>query len=304
MSAPNPCGSEIKVFPALPAPPGYHEPPVWTGRGFRVGAHTLPVLCYERQRSSWTEALTTFHEEIAGGGHYIDRASREHAISRLTRWIRTPCPVILEIGCSSGYFLKLLRERMPEALAIGADYIRGPLERLSQALPGTPLLQFDLRTCPLPDCSLDAVVMLNVLEHIDDDEAALRHVERVLRPGGIAIIEVPAGPHLYDLYDKQLLHFRRYRMAGLISKVEASGLAVMEKSHLGFFLYPGFWMVKKAGRKHLDDDDAAQKKMLSRRIRAAGNNPIMHFAMSLESRLRDMIYLPWGIRCLVACRKN
>jgi SAM-dependent methyltransferase len=63
------------------------------------------------------------------------------------------------------------------------------------------LLHFDLRHCPLPDGSFDGVILLNVLEHIKEDAAALRQIARILKPGGIAAIEVPAGRGLYDIYD-------------------------------------------------------------------------------------------------------
>ena len=43
-------------------------------------------------------------------------------------------------------------------------------------------------------------MLLNVLEHIDDHSSAIAQVARVLKPGGVAVVEVPAGPHLYDTY--------------------------------------------------------------------------------------------------------
>ncbi len=109
-----------------------------------------------------------------------------------------------------------------------------------------PLLQFDLRDCPLPDNSVDAVLMLNVLEHIDHDGLAMHHVRRVLRPGGVAVIEVPAGPELYDVYDELLMHYRRYTARGLRSLIEGCGLEVVRFTHLGALLYPAFYVVKRS----------------------------------------------------------
>ncbi len=57
--------------------------------------------------------------------------------------------------------------------------------------------------------------MLNVLEHIRGDALALRQVHRILRPGGVVVIEVSAGPKLYDVYDELLMHHRRYRLPSL-----------------------------------------------------------------------------------------
>ena len=115
-----------------------------------------------------------------------------------------------------------------------------PLAALALSMPDVPLLQFDLTTCPLPGESLDAVVLLNVLEHIPDDTAALRQIYRVLKPGGIAVIEASTGPHSYDVYDKLLLHCRRYALAGLRNLATSVGFRIVEQSHLGCFVYPGF----------------------------------------------------------------
>ena len=149
--------------------------------------------------------------------------------------------------------------------------------------------------------STDAIVLLNVLEHIDRDDAALAHVRRILKPDGIAVIEVPAGPALYDVYDKLLLHHRRYRMRELLQKISQSGLRVFEKSHLGFFLYPPFWLTKKRNRRYLHQSEDIQKQIVSRNITTASSNAVMHNLMAAEARLRRLVYYPFGIRCLVTC---
>ncbi len=167
--------------------------------------------------------------------------------------LRTPPEqtTLLEVGCSSGFLLRELVEDWPQSLIIGSDYIAGPLHRLAASLATLPLLRFDLVECPLPSESLDAVVLLNVLEHIEDHEAATAQVARVLKPGGVAVIEVPAGPHLYDAYDKYLRHFRRYKLDELCRIVETAGLRIVERSHLGFLIYPVFALTKRRNRRAL-----------------------------------------------------
>jgi 2-polyprenyl-3-methyl-5-hydroxy-6-metoxy-1,4-benzoquinol methylase len=287
----------------FPAPSGCSEPAVWTGREFLVDGNPAPILSYDTGPAAWNDELTQVHEEAAGGDHYIDRASRENAVEQLRRWLRPTSAIIMDIGCSSGFLLTLLRRRFPDCVIVGADCVRGPLERLSKKMPDTPLLQFDLSTCPLSDRSFDGLVLLNVLEHIEDDVAAARQVQRILKPGGIAVIEVPAGPHLYDVYDRELLHFRRYRMADLLELLRASGLDIVERSHLGFFLYPAFRMAKTRNRKYLDASPEIRREVVKQSIRRSGNSTAMHAILHLESRLRRWIYYPAGIRCLVTCRK-
>ena len=93
-------------------------------------------------------------------------------------------------------------------------------------MPNTPLLQFDLTQCSLPDSCIDVLIMLNVLEHIEDHEKALSQARRILKPNGLLILEVPAGPHLYDVYDKFLHHFRRYTQTNLTSLVHKVGFLI------------------------------------------------------------------------------
>lgn len=290
-------------FPfAFPPQAGSSHAPVWTGHGFRIGDRETAILSYEVGESGWTDELTGFHNDTSGEDHYIERASRKHTVAQLRRWLATDQPVLMDIGCSTGLTLKSLRNEFPGAAIIGADYVYGLLEVLAQNLEGVPLLQFDLTRCPLPAKSVDAIVLLNVLEHIERDEAALAHVARILKPDGIAVIEVPAGQQLYDIYDKVWLHHRRYSMEELLGKVSSAGLQVLEKSHLGFFLYPPFWVVKKRNQRYLDQSQEIQREIVSRTIKTARSHPLLHRLMEVESELRKLVYYPSGIRCLITCR--
>lgn len=268
-----------------------------------VGGTAVRVLSYATGDSGWTDELTELHEAADGENHYINIASREHAVSVLQRRVTVSRPVIMDIGCSSGYTVKLLRGRMPHAIILGADYVRGPLEKLGASIPDLPLIQFDLTQCPLPGNSIDAAVLLNVFEHIKDDVTAMRQVFRILRPSGIAAIEVPAGPCLYDIYDQQLMHCRRYSMQELTSRLKAAGFEILERSHLGFFLYPGFWLVKKRNQRLMNAPAETQRAKVKASMRQAAHNPLMYGLMRLEERLRKSMYYPFGIRCLVTCRK-
>jgi SAM-dependent methyltransferase len=74
--------------------------------------------------------------------------------------------------------------------------------------------------------SVDFVYTFNVLEHIDDDGAALADIRRVLRPGGTLLAYVPAFAVLYTSMDRRVGHLRRYRRHDLCNKVEAAGFDV------------------------------------------------------------------------------
>lgn len=81
------------------------------------------------------------------------------------------------------------------------------------------------------DASQDCVVMINVLEHIADDEAVLAECRRVLRPGGHLLVFVPALPLLYSPVDRWLGHHRRYVSRELLDKAARAGLDVVRCSY-------------------------------------------------------------------------
>lgn len=289
---------------SLPAQTSNGPIPTWDGRGFRIGNEDHSILEYSTNIQGWTDELTVLHEETASDHHFIDRASRQHALQQLCKHVRCDAPVVLEVGCSSGFMLRLLRQELPNALVIGSDVVQEPLRQLVAKLPGVPLLRFDLVKCPLPENSLDAIILLNVLEHIEDDLAAMHQMYRILKPGGIAIIEVPAGPYLYDAYDTILKHFRRYTLTSLSSLAKKAHFNVVTQSHLGCLMYPGFSWVKKRNRRLLSPEDAANQALVEKNIQKTGSSPFLKVIMKLELALGQFISYPFGIRCLLTCVKS
>ena len=286
-----------KIFPPLP---GSSHIPEWEGCGFRVGEENLPILSYEAGISGWTDDLTSFHEDTAGDSHFIDRASRRQAISQVAQNISGEAPVILDIGCSTGFLLADLKQAFPQVLIMGADVVLGPLLNLAKASPEIPLLHFDLTRCPLLDNSIDGAVLLNVLEHIEDHALAVKQLFRILKPGGFAVIEVPAGPELFDIYDELLMHYRRYRMPVLRHLFTEAGFSIIRQSHLGFFLYPGFFLVKQVRRKkRAEIFEEEIEGLVSQNINQTGDNPFFHALMGLELAIGKTISYPFGIRCLI-----
>jgi SAM-dependent methyltransferase len=285
----------------LPPPDGFKLEPIWTGRGFKIGSFEFSVLEYSENFQGWSDELTSLHEVSVGDVHPIDEASRAEAIRQLKLRLQgVNSPAILEIGCSSGYLLRDILSSLPRAIVVGADVVRAPLFRLAQSLPSVPLMRFDLLRCPLPDASFDAVVLLNVLEHIDDDVQALRQIFRLLKPGGFVVLEVPAGPHLYDNYDKALMHFRRYSMSGLVANLERTGFSVVRKSHLGYLIYPAFSYVKRRNQRSAKQD---LRLLVSEQAKNTSSSFFIRVAMRVEFFLGRFISYSYGVRCLVSAHK-
>ena len=278
--------------------------PEWTGSGFRLDGRALPILSYSGGQSGWSDSLTRMHEDAAGPDHPIDRLSRQWAVRALRRNVHASSPVLLEVGSSSGFFLETLRLEWPSATIIGSDFLEGPLVRLASRIPDIPLAQFDLVRCPLPDACTDAVVLLNVLEHIEDDRGAIEQVARILKPGGIAVVEVPAGPHLYDVYDEHLQHHRRYTTGGLATLLADAGLTVIRSSHIGCSVYPAFAVVKRRNQRLMSADPDVKRRMVEANIQRTRASGLLRFLLTVEGIIGRLASYPFGIRCVAVARKH
>jgi SAM-dependent methyltransferase len=289
-------------FALPPLSPGKPSPE-WVGNGFRTGDDFVRILEYSSNDAGWSDDLTSLHEEVAGSDHFIDQASRQHALEQLRKHVRSKSPVILEIGCSSGFLLCAMKEHFPNAVVMGSDVVIKPMGELGSHRSDLPLFRFDLVKCPFPDNCLDAVVLLNVLEHIENDSAAMEQVCRILKPNGVVIIELPAGPHLYDAYDQLLMHFRRYTLSDLRRLAVGVHLQVIEQSHLGFLLYPGFRLIKYRNKRLLFKHKYIQLRTVKGNIGHTGNSILLRKIMKLELSLGRLLSFPFGIRCLLTCIK-
>lgn len=280
------------------------DPPVWNGGAFVRSGTSTRVLAYEVGESGWSDELTELHESATESGtHFIDVASRDRAISELQRTFGTKPASIMEVGCSAGHLLADIRRSLPNATLTGGDYTLGTLVKLGEKMPDIPLVRFNLADSPLPSNTYDAMVLLNVLEHIEDDTAATRHIARMLKPGGVAIIEVPAGPELFDDYDRQLQHFRRYTLQGICGVVAQAGLVIERRNYLGALIYPAFYLAKKLSQSR-PKSAAEREEHVANAIGATSRfNVVGRAIMSLEEAIAGGITFPRGIRCVVTARK-
>jgi SAM-dependent methyltransferase len=92
----------------------------------------------------------------------------------------------------------------------------------------------DVTTLPFQEGQFDAAVLGEVLEHLENDRAALHEVSRVVRPGGLVAISVPANPRLYGRSDEWAGHLRRYTRRDLLEACSAAGLRVERCLGWGF----------------------------------------------------------------------
>jgi SAM-dependent methyltransferase len=124
---------------------------------------------------------------------------------------------IVDFGAGIGTFARELARTGHEVVCLEPD-----------AAPAQRLAEQGLRVVggldELDDASVDYIYTLNVLEHIDDDAAAMRGLAAKLRPGGRLLVYVPAFQVLYSSMDRKVGHVRRYRREGLSALVAGAGL--------------------------------------------------------------------------------
>jgi SAM-dependent methyltransferase len=288
----------------LRAPPGCSSVPAFDHGWRSPDGSVVPFLSYVGSDPSvnWSDRLEQLHEE-SSRTHFLDRWTRSAIIERVGPLPATP--TIADVGCSTGFLLEDVRARWPAAAILGVDLIGSGLEKAHRLVPTAALLRADACDLPIADCSVDAVVSANLLEHVPDDRGALREFARILRPGRRAVIVVPAGARTYDYYDRFLGHERRYARRELARKCVQAGLEVVEDTHIGSLLYPAFWLVKQRNRRlGRALEGGALERRVERDIARTHDSEAGELTWRAERDLaRRGVQLPFGIRSLVVARR-
>ena len=128
----------------------------------------------------------------------------------------------LDVGAAGGGNTRVLLRRGWQAAALeyGKDGSAVCADR------GIPVLRGDATRLPVGPRSLDLVVAFDVLEHLEDDAAAVTGIFRALRPGGTFLVAVPCDPRLWSAHDVAVGHVRRYTRPELLDLLTGAGLVV------------------------------------------------------------------------------
>lgn len=155
---------------------------------------------------------------------------------------------ILDIGCGAGHFLGLAKSK---GFATSGIEENAELIKLSQEIYGADLgiKQGRVENLSSLDKKFDSIVLIDVLEHIEDDSKALELITKKLNKAGRVVILVPAYQFLYGKRDKNIGHYRRYTKGALVKKMKKAGLEIVEARYWNMLGVVPYYIAEKIMKK-------------------------------------------------------
>ena len=193
---------------------------------------------------------------------------------------------VLEIGSGIG---TLTGQFIPREFYLASDINPSYLSYLRAYSVGKPYLRVRHIDAAVPgdfsglDGKFDTVLMINVLEHVPDEQVALANIRLSLAAGGRAVILVPQYPALYGTLDRALDHRERYTRESLQEGLEQAGFRVEKIFDFNRFSVPGWWF---------------NGKVLRRKTFSRVQLKFLQMSMPVLRRLDGI--LPWGGLSLIA----
>jgi SAM-dependent methyltransferase len=205
---------------------------------------------------------------------------------------------ILEVGCGTGGNLNMLA-RHGRVLAMELDEIACTFANKRQVTP--------VKLGSLPDKipfsgEYDLIAILDVMEHLDDDLAALKALHSKLKPGGWLLVTVPAYQFLWSHHDEINQHKRRYLLKGLKQVVKNAGYTVHHCSYFNLLLFPVVAFVRCLKNLLRIDKDSQISSDLT--LPPKPINQLLTFLFALERHLINRVSLPFGVSILLVAQKT
>ena len=228
-------------------------------------------------------------EDILGAGigsHWYYR-SKAAALRRVVGSLAAKR--LLDVGAGSGFFSRHLLERTPAESALCVD-IGYPVDR-DDSVAGKPV-RYRRDTGPT-DC--DLVLMMDVLEHVDDDRRLVRHYAGKVPTGAHFLVTVPAFDFLWSGHDVFLEHKRRYRLPAIEAVLQEAGLEIVRGSYYFGLVFPLAAAVRLADRNTTQPRSSLKKQ-------GALTNALLAAICAAELPLFPLNRLA-GLSCFVLARK-
>lgn len=240
--------------------------------------HTYPILFRVEQSHWWhigrRKILAGFVEEIC-------------------RQVTDRRPRILDVGCGTGANLLMLSKYGDaEGVDVSQDALAFCHERgLDKVRLGAA------EELPYEDNTFDLVTAFDVVEHMDDDLAGLREMQRVLRPGGRVLLFVPTFMFLWGLQDDVSNHRRRYRLPQLRRVLEQAGFEIERSTYANITFFAPILLIRKLMRL------TGTKASSENNINVSALNGILGRVFGAEGTVLRYLNLPFGVSGLCVARK-
>lgn len=206
---------------------------------------------------------------------------------------------LLDLGCGTGVLQSEFENKYKNVTGYGIDVSSDAIKYCKMRGVKRATL-FDGGKYPFKNETFDVVTAIDVLEHIPNDEKALKEVYRILKKGGIGIFLVPAHPHLWSTRDVRLHHYRRYTRGELEYKSHISGFQILTSKNADFALYFVLDLMNKVAKKNkegvsdLKMEDASTNNFM---------NELLYRYESLENFVQKFTTFPVGISIVNIVRK-
>jgi SAM-dependent methyltransferase len=233
------------------------------------------------------------------GEHFWFRA-RNSLISTLVTRFSPKRQAFCEIGCGTGIILKLL-SRLGYPVT-GMDINKEAIMYASRQAPKATLIHKSLLTyVPKVGKRFHTLGAFDVLEHIGEDVVFLRHCHRMLLPGGLLYLTVPAGMWLWDGIDRVSGHKRRYGKDELSSKLNEAGFRIVWFNYWQVLTLPIYWLWRVMKVREHEEKRAIEDYL---KVPPEPVNTILYYMLQLEQLFLMNIKMPIGASIIVVAQKT
>ncbi len=165
------------------------------------------------------------------------RALHRNVGTALARAGLPPRAAVLDAGCGTGGLLRRLRPAQPDWALAGLDF--APLAcELARERTGLPVTEGSVTALPFAADTFDAVVSCDVVCQVEDPVAAVREFHRVVRPGGVAVLTMPAYRWMHSYHDRAVGNLRRHSRTETADLLRAGGFTVAYATYWNALLFP------------------------------------------------------------------
>lgn len=217
------------------------------------------------------------------------------------RWIKRIRPPakndrLLDCGAGTGIFAEEMNQLCEVTVM---DTFEESLKMLRKRFPEEQVITLENNEVPLADQSVHYITALDVLEHVPNDREVVKGFARMLKPGGLAVVTVPASMALWSDWDVGLQHYRRYERPQLADLFDEERWEVVHTNYTNVIVFPLVWMIRRLqqGRTSNEGTTRREDQVPSKLINAVLKWQFVRLAMS-------WLPMPFGVSLVLVARRR